>query len=522
MDTPDTLLLRHRNLRLPLFVGLLSLALTGWLWHHENEAAQARLQTDFDFAVRQSVSRIRERVASYEQMLRAARGLFDASDSVDREDFEHFVGALMNGSEVSGLQAMLFTPLLPSAQAPRHVAIQRAQGNPDYTITDERTEPVAPVTYAAPPTAQNHRALGHNIYADPIRRQALDEARDSGDIAITSQLALKMDDAVPQPSFAMYAALYRKGLPRNTPAARHAAAYGWVHIAFRAGDLMASLHGDTPPGIALRLYDGPKVSSDELIYDSDPGDDAPPRFSAVEHIQFPQHQWTLQARSTPAFGQSYSKNPARIIAAAGVSMSLLLALFTWQLVTGRARAFARAHSMTRELREREERMRHMAQHDPLTQLPNRALFSDRLQAALARARRDRNRAAVMFVDLDHFKPVNDACGHAVGDSLLIASAERMRECLRESDTLARIGGDEFVVLLPQIDDREDAQQVAERIRASIARPFQIGPHTINISASIGICIFPDHGDDEASLMKCADGAMYRAKDMGRDRLIFGT
>lgn len=82
MDTPDTLLLRHRNLRLPLFVGLLSLALTGWLWHHENEAAQARLQTDFDFAVRQSVSRIRERVASYEQMLRAARGLFDASDSV--------------------------------------------------------------------------------------------------------------------------------------------------------------------------------------------------------------------------------------------------------------------------------------------------------------------------------------------------------------------------------------------------------------------------------------------------------
>ena len=143
----------------------------------------------------------------------------------------------------------------------------------------------------------------------------------------------------------------------SAPAARHAAVYGWVHIAFRAGDLMASLHGDTPPGIALRLYDGPKVSSDELIYDSDPGDDAPPRFSAVEHIQFPQHQWTLQVRSTPAFGQSYSKNPARIIAAAGVSMSLLLALFTWQLVTGRARAFARAHSMTRELREREERLR---------------------------------------------------------------------------------------------------------------------------------------------------------------------
>ena len=108
----------------------------------------------------------------------------------------------------------------------------------------------------------------------------------------------------------------------------------------------------------------------------------------------------------------------------------------------------------------------------------------------------------------------------MGDSLLIASAERMRECLRESDTLARIGGDEFAVLLPQIDDREDAQQVAERIRASIARPFQIGPHTINISASIGICIFPEHAGDEVGLMKCADAAMYKAKEVGRDRLIF--
>ncbi len=522
MHTPDTPLPLQRNLRLPLFVGLLSLALTGWLWHHENQAAQARLRADFDFAVRQSVSRIEERVASYEQLLRATRGLFDASDEVSRDDFEHFADALMNGSDLSGLQAMLFTPMLTAAEAPRHVATQRALEQ-DYTIwPDEGTEPVTPVTYVAPATPLNHRALGHNLYADPIRRTALDQARDSGKVAITSRLTLRMDQPTPQPSFAMYMALYRKTQPSDTPATRRAAAYGWVHVVFRIGDLMASLHGETPPGIALRLYDGPGVAADTLMYDSSADDMATPRFTAVEHIGFPQHQWTLQARSTPAFGQDYSKNPARIIAAAGVCVSLLLALFTWQLVTGRARAFAQAHSMTRELREREERMRHMAQHDPLTQLPNRALFSDRLQAALARARRDRNRAGLMFVDLDHFKPVNDACGHAVGDSLLIAAAARMRECLRESDTLARIGGDEFVVLLPQIEDHNDAQQVAERIRASIARPFQIGPHTINISASIGICIFPDHGNDEAGLMKCADGAMYRAKEMGRDRLILGN
>lgn len=125
---------RLRNLRLPLLVGLLSLALTGWLWHHENQAAEARMQTDFDFSVRQSVSRIEERIASYEQMLRAARGLFEASDAVSRDDFQSFVSALMGGSAPSGLQLMAFTPLLPAGQIPGHVATRRALGDADYAI----------------------------------------------------------------------------------------------------------------------------------------------------------------------------------------------------------------------------------------------------------------------------------------------------------------------------------------------------------------------------------------------------
>lgn len=513
---------QFRNLRLPLLVGLLSLALTGWLWHHENQAAEARMRADFDFSVRQSVSRIEERIASYEQLLRAARGLFEASDAVSREDFQSFVSALMGGSAASGVQLMAFTPLLPAGLIPGHVATQRALGDPDYTIRPgDGSGPVAPVTYIAPPTPGNRAALGHNLYADPLRRKAMLQARDSGGIAITSRIALRLDAPHDKPAFAMYMALYNRGQPGDTPAGRQAAMYGWVHIAFRLADLIASIPGEGSPGIALRIYDGPEVVAERLMFDSEPGAASPlPRFTAIKHIEFAQHRWALQVRSTPGFELGQSNKPARIIAGAGICVSLLLALFTWQLVTGRARAFAQAQAMTRELREREEHMRHMAQHDPLTQLPNRALFSDRLQAALARARRERSRAALMFVDLDHFKPVNDACGHAVGDSLLIAATERMRECLRESDTLARVGGDEFVVLLPHIDSRDDARQVAERIRASIALPFQIGPHQIDISASIGICIFPEHAGDEVSLMKCADTAMYQAKDAGRDRLFF--
>jgi len=172
--------------------------------------------------------------------------------------------------------------------------------------------------------------------------------------------------------------------------------------------------------------------------------------------------------------------------------------------------------MTEELRKSEERALHLAQHDPLTGLPNRALFADRLNQALSLARRDDTHLALMFIDLDYFKTVNDAHGHGVGDLLLQAVAARLREAVRESDTVGRIGGDEFVVLLPTVGSRSDAQVVAGKIRESLAHPFPVSGHTLNISASIGIAVFPDHGDDEDSLRKAADDAMYAAKARERN------
>ncbi|NTV09564.1 MAG: diguanylate cyclase [Zoogloea sp.] len=166
----------------------------------------------------------------------------------------------------------------------------------------------------------------------------------------------------------------------------------------------------------------------------------------------------------------------------------------------------------------EEQIRHMAQHDPLTGLANRALFSDRVKKALAGARRDHTRLALMFLDLDRFKPINDELGHAVGDLLLKELAQRIHACVRDSDTVARIGGDEFVVLLRTIAESRNALAVAEKIRHSLAQPFYIEGHELDISASIGVAIFPEHGSDEIDLTKHADEAMYHAKDQGRDNV----
>jgi len=173
-----------------------------------------------------------------------------------------------------------------------------------------------------------------------------------------------------------------------------------------------------------------------------------------------------------------------------------------------------------ERRSTEEQIRHMAQHDPLTNLPNRTLFSDRLHLALSHAKRNHEHAALMFVDLDNFKPINDRYGHDVGDIVLKEVSLRMRQSVRDSDTVARIGGDEFIILLPSITSHDDAFFVAEKVRLAIAQNYDLPGHRLEVSSSIGIAIFPEDGIDALTLSKNADDAMYQAKQSGRNRVQF--
>ncbi len=171
-------------------------------------------------------------------------------------------------------------------------------------------------------------------------------------------------------------------------------------------------------------------------------------------------------------------------------------------------------------RERRLQMLHLAEHDALTDLPNRLLLNDRLARSIALARRYGRRLAVLFLDCDRFKHINDTLGHAVGDQVLRSVARRLSTCVRESDTVSRHGGDEFVILLSEVDHQDDAGLIAEKIVASIAEPHHVAGHELTLTASVGIALYPEDGQDAQSLVLRADTAMYHAKHTGRNRVGF--
>jgi len=167
-------------------------------------------------------------------------------------------------------------------------------------------------------------------------------------------------------------------------------------------------------------------------------------------------------------------------------------------------------------KENEKRLHRLAHYDSLTDLPNRILFTDRVKSAIVRARRSGKRLAVMFLDLDGFKPVNDLFGHAAGDRLLQRISARLVETLRESDTVARFGGDEFTILLNELDRPEDAAAVAEKVITAVAHPCPLDNHEVFVTTSIGIALFPEDGDEPDVLVGRADAAMYESKKRGKN------
>lgn len=505
-------------LLLPGVILVTTLGVTWLLWKHECQVSRNELQAQFDFALRDTVSRVEQRVAAHEQMLRGVQGLFATTTLNNRRAIREYVETLQLDANFSGVQAIGVVELVPAEHKGAHQAAMRRLGFADYAIRPAGERPLyGAIIQREPPGGRNSNPLGLDVLADPIRRIALETARDSGKAAITGKVRLAVDKkSEVQPGFIMYLPIFAPGQARDTMAQRQAHIVGWVYASFYMEDFMASLYGKQVPGVSLAIYDDVNPVASALMYRTANADDGAAANSdeilrANEYMVVAGRSWTLTLTTQSEFDERFGRDAAPLIVLTGISLSLTLALLAWFMVNGRARALRLAAVMTSELR-------HMAQHDPLTGLPNRALFSDRLQNELARAKRHGDHFAMIFLDLDRFKPINDSYGHAIGDLLLKQVAMRLQQSVRASDTVGRIGGDEFVVLMPALAEGDAARGLAEKLRHAIGQPYMVDGRELNISCSLGVAVYPDDGDDDLALINGADQAMYRAKAGGRDKV----
>lgn len=756
-----------RLVLLPLLVLSAALSVTWAAWDHERQAARRELLGQFDFSLGDAVSRIDQRMGTYELLLRGVQSLFSASGDVAREQFRNYVSTLSLDANYSGIQAIGIVAWVPAERKAAHLAEMRRQGVADYAIQPEGPrEDYAPIVQREPYVGINRAAPGFDAWADPVRRSAMEQARDSGLATISGKVRLSVDAGTnAHPGFIMYLPIYAQGLAQDSVIERRAHLIGWVYASFRMHDVIASLYGEEPPGLSIAIYDGVEPSAASLLYrtSSVAGHHLPTDLSANEYLVVCGHDWTLSMTAQNDFKARFGRDAAPLIAIAGTGLSLLLALLTWLMLTGQRRAMRLASAMTKELRESEERfraiadctlnweiwwspegkprwmnsvveeyigytvdecmamaefartvvcpedlprvapefrkaregarghnlefrcvrkdgslmwlsvswvpissskgdfigfrtsgrditerkqaeaelriaavafdsmepmmitdahatilrvntaftectgytsaeivgktpralqsgrhdaaffqemwdtihregvwqgevwdrrkngeiypkwltisavvgengivshyvgthhditerkiaeekIRELAFFDALTGLPNRTLLLERLKQAITASSRNNASGALLFIDLDHFKTLNDTLGHDIGDLLLQQVARRLTASLHEGDTVARVGGDEFVVVIGNLHkDPGEATRLAEtlgdRILGVLGNPYRLGEIEYRITASIGATVFRGYQASMDELLKQADLAMYRSKERGRN------
>ena len=338
---------------LPWLVMVFSLLITWLAWHYAAVTVDLAKNDYFDFRVREAITRIEQRMQAYQQVLLGVQGLYKASITVERNEFKTYVEGLHLADHYPGIQGVGFSLIVPAAAKDRHLAAIRKQGFPGYNIRPEgQRDPYTSIVYLEPFTDRNLRAFGYDMYSEPVRRAAMDDARDNGRMALSGKVRLVQESGRrEQAGFLLYLPLYRNGLPHSTVAERRASIIGWAYSPFRMDDLMQGIHGEHAGDLDIEIYDGREATADTLMYDSDGSRVAGSPGQASLHsgstIEIAGHPWTVRIRALEGIHGRVDSNRPALIAAAGLVISLLLTWLTWSLATGRERAI-------RAVQEREQ------------------------------------------------------------------------------------------------------------------------------------------------------------------------
>lgn len=355
---------------LPFLIVLVGLIITYRVWHVTNSIAHQELHNKFDLETKELLSHINDRMIAQEQVLLSTMGLFNASVTVERNEFHNFVSAMNLSGNYPGIQGLGYSMIVPSEDKDGHIATIRREGFQNYAIRPEgKREFYTSIIYLEPFDWRNQRAFGYDMYSEPVRHEAMAESRDSGEATVSGKVKLLQEISErEQPGFLMYVPVYKNGMPHDTVEARRANILGWVYSPFRMYDLMDGTLGSFDPNIDIKIYDGNSASIDTLMYSAE-GKSAvqnkDSQFVSNTLLRISNHDWLVSVRTLPSFEATGNWQKARIAGLVGTVISLLLGLLTWFLVHGREQALKIAQKMNLELTESELRFRTMANSAPV-------------------------------------------------------------------------------------------------------------------------------------------------------------
>ncbi|WP_035855506.1 sensor domain-containing diguanylate cyclase [Cryptosporangium arvum] len=473
---------------------------------------------------------VSDRVVRYGETLHDLAAAVGAQTDLRGDDFARITAGLDN-SRLAGAASISFIVPATTAEIPAVQAYWRARGSPDLALNP--TPRTAEHAFVVLERIFDNSAtiVGVDLAQRPQPTEALRVARANGALAISPAFTLLRDEGIPalsrQPSVAFAVPVYT-GLGSTGPHVFE----GWIVMPVRGQDFLSSTLLERGQG-AVQVTVTEETAQAAVLTTAFPGqlvrDDSLTRSRTVV---VGQRRWQLTVRPTARLIAATDRGLSRFTIAAGVALTLMLGVLTGALAGSRGRALqqvdeataalrldiARRERVEARLREREQELQRLAFHDPLTGLANRTLFYDRLTHALATHARAERVVALLFVDLDGFKEVNDRLGHQAGDVVLRTVADRLRAGLRAVDTVARFGGDEFAIILEGLSAAPDARRAAERVIADLRAPIDVDGAEARVSASVGI-VLSGVGADADELIRGADAAMYTAKNSGKNRYV---
>lgn len=351
--------LEHRSVPVVAWITLIAgLSVTAVTWRVVHTGVQDGAHHDFLRAAESVTDAVKQRMIAYEQALHGGVGLFLAAGEVTREGWRTYVNALHIEENYPGIQGIGYALRLRPEQVAEHERSIRREGFPNYHLKPAgRRDEYTAIVYLEPFDVRNRRAFGYDMFSEPTRHAAMVRARDSGQATLSGRVILKQEMSRDiQAGFLLYLPLYRRNAEVATVAQRREALVGYVYSPFRANDLMRGILGSGRSDMVLQIYDGESTARRDLLFETQP-DDAPlsaaPLFTQLRTLQMQGRPWTLRIRSTPIFESRIDSSKANIVAALGLTCSVLVFAFVWSLATLRKRALALADRMTGRLRERE-------------------------------------------------------------------------------------------------------------------------------------------------------------------------